>query len=90
MSEQAPPRIEFPCADYPIKVIGEGVEGFEDLVIDIVQRHAPDLDTSLVTTQPSSKGKFLSVRFKITATGVPQLKSIHQDLMATGKVKMVL
>ena len=23
MSEQQPPKIEFPCADYPLKVIGE-------------------------------------------------------------------
>ncbi|MEH6648533.1 MAG: DUF493 family protein [Motiliproteus sp.] len=90
MSQQEPPRIEFPCPDYPIKVIGVGVEGFEDLVIEIVQKYAPDLDTSQVTTQPSSKGKFLSVRFKITATGVPQLEQIHQDLMASGNVKMVL
>lgn len=90
MSQQEPPRIEFPCPDYPIKVIGVGAEGFEDLVIEIVQKHAPDLDTSQVTTQPSSKGKFLSVRLKITATGVSQLQQIHQELMATGNVKMVL
>ncbi len=90
MSEQQPPKIEFPCPDYPIKVIGEAFEGFEALVIEIVQQHASGLDASQVTIQPSSKGTFVSIRFKITATGVPQLESIHQDLLASGKVKMVL
>ncbi|MEH6472910.1 MAG: DUF493 family protein [Halopseudomonas sp.] len=90
MTNQAPPKIEFPCADYPIKVIGLGDDGYQNLVIEIVQKHAPDLDTTSVTTQPSRNGKFLSVRLAITATGPEQLRNIHQDLMATGKVKMVI
>lgn len=90
MTQQEPPKIEFPCPNYPIKVIGQAGDGFVDLVIEIIQRHAPDLDTSIVTTQPSRNGRFLSVRLKITATGADQLAAIHQDLKDTGKVQMVI
>ncbi|WP_207063856.1 DUF493 family protein [Motiliproteus sp. SC1-56] len=90
MSKQEPPKIEFPCEGYPIKVIGQNGSGFEDLVIEVVQKHAPDLDSTEVSVQASRNGRFLSVRFRITATGPSQLKSIHQDLMATGRVQMVI
>lgn len=90
MSEKEAPRIEFPCVGYPIKVIGENGTGVQDLVIEVVQKHAPDLDTAEVTVQASRNGSFISVRLRITATGPGQLKGIHQDLMATGVVRMVI
>ncbi|MGX9080699.1 DUF493 family protein, partial [Klebsiella pneumoniae] len=40
-SDVQPPKIEFPCERYPIKVIGTAGEGFSDLVIEVIQRHAP-------------------------------------------------
>ncbi|WP_207871439.1 DUF493 family protein, partial [Pseudomonas sp. 95_A] len=33
-------KIEFPCDDYPIKVIGDTVVGFKDTVIEILSKHA--------------------------------------------------
>lgn len=89
-TQQDPPKIEFPCADYPIKVIGRDVQGFRDFVIEIMQKHAADFDSSTLTTQESSKGSFISVRVRITATGAAQLKAIHQDLIASDNVKMVI
>lgn len=85
-----PPKIEFPCERYPIKVIGTAGEGFSDLVIEVIQRHAPDLDTSTLVMRDSRNGNFLSVQVLITATGVEQLQAIHVDLRATGRVHMVL
>ncbi len=90
MTHQQPPRIEFPCADYSLKVIGLEADDYEALVLEIVRKHAPDLDTRTVSTQPSRNGRFVSVRLAITATGPEQLKSLHLELMATGKVKMVI
>ncbi|HEJ5997204.1 TPA: DUF493 domain-containing protein [Pseudomonas aeruginosa] len=85
-----PPKIEFPCERYPIKVIGDAGEGFSDLVMEIIQRHAPDLDVETLVVRDSSKGRFLSVQVLITATDVDQLQAIHNDLRATGRVHMVL
>ena len=90
MSEQQPPKIEFPCPDYSIKVIGRSGPGFQDLVIEIIQKHAADFDLKTISENPSRNGKFTSVRLKITATGVNQLQAIHQDLLATGRVQMVI
>ena len=90
MSKQEPPKIEFPCPDYSIKVIGRAGPGFQDLVVEILQKHVADFDQKTVSENPSRNGKFISVRVRITATGVNQLKAIHQDLMATGRVQMVI
>ncbi|MBH9353083.1 DUF493 domain-containing protein [Pseudomonas aeruginosa] len=85
-----PPKIEFPCERYPIKVIGDAGEGFSDLVVEIIPRHARDLDVETLVVRDSSKGRFLSVQVLITATDVDQLQAIHNDLRATGRVHMVL
>ncbi len=86
--EQAP-AIEFPC-EYPIKILGDASEDFTALVVEVVRKHAPDLDDSKVTSRDSSKGKFRSVTVIINATGKPQLQALFDDLKATGKVKMVI
>ena len=60
------------------------------LVIEVIQRHAPDLDASTLVMRDSRNGNFLSVQVLITATSVEQLQAIHVDLRATGRVHMVL
>ena len=89
-TEVPAPKIEFPCERYPIKVIGEAGEGFRELVLEVIQRHAPDCDETTLVTRDSRNGRFLSVQVLITATGVEQLQAIHVDLRATGRVHMVL
>ena len=83
------PKIEFPC-DYPVTVMGDAAEDFESLVVEVVRRHDPGLDTSRVRLRHSAKGRFSSVRLIIRATGKEQLQALHRDLQATGRVKMVL
>jgi putative lipoic acid-binding regulatory protein len=73
---QEPPKIEFPCADYPIKAIGVHSLEFRELVVRVVREHAPDFDETTVEVIESRAGRFASVRFRITATGVDQLRSL--------------
>jgi|AntAceMinimDraft_11_1070367.scaffolds.fasta_scaffold00019_41 hypothetical protein len=89
--EQAPepPKIEFPC-DYPIKVMGRSCDGFESIILDAFERHAPGFDRQTLAAKISSKGTFTSLTITITATGPDQLEALHQDLLATGHVTMVL
>ncbi len=89
MSQQDPPKIEFPC-EYPIKVLGRQSTDFRALVLDVMSRHAGDIDDAKVTERPSGKGTFVSVTVTITATGKDQLDAIFADLKATGRVQMVL
>ncbi|HSG04523.1 MAG TPA: DUF493 family protein [Marinobacterium sp.] len=90
MSEPEAPKIEFPCPDYPIKVVGNNASDFRAYVIETVQIYAPDLDISRVTVQESRTGKYLSVRLWITATGEEQLDKMHRDLKSSGRVHTVL
>ena len=87
--EENAPKIEFPC-DYPIKAIGSNNIDLKTVVIDIVRVHAPDIDESAVILNPSRNGTFVSVRFSIFASGPDQLKSIHEDLIASEHIKLVL
>ena len=89
MSQPEPPKIEFPC-EYPIKVLGVNTDNFEAVIIEVFHRHAPGFDTASVLIKMSSKGTFNSLNITITATGPEQLDALHQDLLATGLVKMVI
>ena len=82
-------KIEFPC-DYPIKAIGNNSIDLQALVVETVLPFVSELDETRISLNPSRKGTFVSVRFFIEATGPDQLASIHQALMETGHIKMVL
>jgi putative lipoic acid-binding regulatory protein len=90
MSEVKPPKIEFPCPDYPVKVVGKNTEDFQDFVVEVMQLHVPDLDVSRITIRDSKNGTYRSVRMFITATGEDQLKSLHEQLIASDRVHIVL
>ena len=89
MTEQQPPKIEFPC-DYPIKVVGIAADDFQDFVIEVMQRHSEQVYSERISVRASGSGNFLSVTISIQATSIEQLKRIHEDLKASGRVHMVL
>lgn len=90
--------LKFPTM-FPIKAMGkmanaEGTEGrqsnFAQLVIDIVLKHAPDLDTNLIEMRPSKNGNFLSVTATINAQSKQQIDDIYRELSAHPLVLMAL
>jgi len=89
MTQPEPPKIEFPCA-YPIKVLGRDCAEFHPTILAVFERHAPGFDPTAIQTKSSGKGTFISVTITIEATGHEQLSAIHQDLVATGLVSMVI
>ncbi len=86
---EEPPKIEFPC-DYPVKVLGRQVEHFEVTVFEVIKRHAPEFDPSTASLRESRKGRFAALSVVIVATGPEQLEALHQDLLDTGLVQMVI
>jgi putative lipoic acid-binding regulatory protein len=84
-----PPKIEFPC-DYPIKVLGRSSAAFESIILAVFERHAPGFDTQTIAARSSRNGTFTALTIIITATGTDQLEALHQDLLATGHVTMVI
>jgi putative lipoic acid-binding regulatory protein len=89
MDEQKP-VIDFPCDDYPIKVIASHNATLLQSVVEIMREHDATFQAGCVEERPSSKGNYVSVRVRIRATGEPQLQALHKDLMALPSVKMVL
>lgn len=90
MTDQEPPKIEFPCPDYPIKVVGFSGVDFREYVFQVVERHAPGFDTEQIEVRDSSNGKYQSLTIKITATGEEQLSQLNTDLRKNKLVKLVL
>lgn len=88
--DPTPPKIEFPCADYPVKVMRDSDEQVHEFVLEVMRRHAPDLDEARITRRESRNGKFTSVTFFILATGEPQLQALFDELKAHPGVHMVL
>lgn len=90
MAEPKAPKIEFPCPDYPIKVLGDAGEALQQLVIEVMHRHAPDFDHTCLRVRDSRNGRYQSFTVCITATGEDQLRAINDDLRASPLTKMVL
>lgn len=92
--------LTFPTT-FPIKAMGRmadeiggvgggGQSNFAQIVIDIVVKHAPDLDSTLVQMRPSKNGNFLSVTATINATSKLQIDNIYRELSAHPLVLMAL
>jgi putative lipoic acid-binding regulatory protein len=82
-------KIEFPC-DYVIKVIATNHVSLKSSVLEIVREHDSHFRDEKVTLRDSRHARYCSVSVTIRATGEPQLKALHKDLMANPLVKMVL
>ena len=89
MPEPEAPKIEFPC-EYPIKVLGRSGDGFQALVCEVFERHAPGFDQDSISARSSGKGTFTALTIIITATGPEQLEALHQELIAHDAVHMVI
>ena len=89
MSEPKAPTIEFPC-EYPIRVMGIAADDFEETMVAVIERHAPEVRQFSVQSRLSRTGKWVSITVTIVATGKPQLEAIFADLKVTGRVQMVL
>ena len=87
--DQDPPKITFPC-EYPIKVLGRAVEAFEPTVMTIFRQRVPGFSEKRVVVKPSRNGTFRSITVTIEAQSESQLRQIHEDLMSTGLVSMVI
>lgn len=81
--------IEYPC-EFPIKAMGLNSPSLHLTILDIVQRHAPEADDSMLKSRPSSNGKYVSVTITITAQNREQLDAIYTDLTACEHVLMAL
>lgn len=81
--------IEYPCA-FPIKVMGERVNGFVHAMTHVARQFDPGFDASTVELRESSSGKYLGVTITVTATSREQLDGLYRALTSHPMVKVVL
>ncbi|MCK4866064.1 MAG: DUF493 domain-containing protein [Gammaproteobacteria bacterium] len=89
MTNESDELFNFPC-QFPIKIMGRSDCELETLVVEVVNRHVPDLSENAVKTRPSGKGNFISVTVTITATSREQIDNIYLELTAREEVLMAL
>lgn len=81
--------IEYPSA-FPIKVMGENVDGFVHAVTQVAEKFDPSFDAATVELRPSKGGKYLGVTITVIATSREQLDELYRTLTTHPMVKVVL
>ena len=80
---------DFPCR-FPIKVMGDRHDAFAEVILAVVQQHAPDTAAADIQTRESSGGRYLSLTVTVTAVSREQLDAIYRALSGHELVKVVL
>jgi len=81
--------IEYP-SPFPIKVMGENVEGFVHAVTTVARQFDPAFDAATVELRDSKGGKYLGITITVTATSREQLDELYRTLSSHPMVKVVL
>ncbi len=81
--------IDYPSA-FPIKVMGQQVEGFVDAMARVARQFDPGFDASTIEQRPSKTGKYLGLTLTITATSRQQLDELYRTLSTHPMVRVVL
>ena len=81
--------IEYPSL-FPIKVMGERVDGLVHAITQIARQFDPRFDASTIELRESSGGKYLGVTITVTATSREQLDELYRTLSTHPMVKVVL
>ncbi|MBL8326381.1 MAG: DUF493 family protein [Rubrivivax sp.] len=85
----APSLIEYPSA-FPIKVMGQALEGFEPAVVALARQFDPAFDEATIERRPSKGGNYLGLTITVTATSREQLDALYRALSSHPMVKVVL
>jgi uncharacterized protein len=81
--------ITYPSA-FPIKVLGQQVEGFVEAMVEVAQRFDASFDVATLERRPSRAGKYLGLTLTVTATSREQLDELYRELSSHPLVKVVL
>ena len=81
--------LQFPC-EFPLKIMGCGSADFREMVVELVSRHAPDLDETRISVRDSRAGRYQSVTVVINAQSRAQLDALYRELSSHPGVAMVL
>ena len=86
-SDEEETLFEFPC-EFPIKCMGLNIPEFEYAIVEIMNRHVPDLSEGAMSSRLSKEGKYCAMTVTITARSKKQLDAIYIELTASKHIKM--
>ena len=89
-TDSAPPSLLVFPTDFPIKVMGRRVDGFAQVIAEVVRAHAPDFNAQTMEVRASKFGNYLSCTATIRATSREQLDTLYRALTGHPLVKIVL
>jgi uncharacterized protein len=81
--------IKYP-SQFPIKVLGPKVDGFEAAIVHVARQFDPSFDASTITRRDSAGGNYLGLTLTITATSREQLDELYRTLSTHPMVKWML
>ena len=82
------PRIEFPCI-YPLKIVGDAAEDFQDRILDILKQHDPSMSLDKIREKKSRKGNYQSFTALFQAQSAEHVSRVYEDLMRYKNIRMV-
>lgn len=90
ITQPTPPKITFPCDDYPIKIIGHHTETLYPTVLKIVHAFFPKITPSSVKQRYSRDQRYLAITVTLSIESEQQLKDCFEQLKEIPDVIMVL
>ncbi|MBI5450443.1 MAG: DUF493 domain-containing protein [Gammaproteobacteria bacterium] len=81
--------LTFPCS-YPIKAAGHSDAHLQQTVLELMQRHVPNLTAAALSSRPSKTGRYTAITITFEASSRAQLDAIYRDLQACTLLVWVL
>lgn len=75
---------------FPIKVMGDNVEGFAEAIVELVRNFDPSFDASTLERRPSKAGNYMGLTVAVYVTSREQLDEVYRTLTTHPMVKVVL
>jgi len=84
------PKIEFPCDDYVIKVVGDVHPDYKPFVAGVLVKYDKQVTVDSFRETPSKKGTFVSLTVKMRIEDENDLNKLFEELKVNKLVRMVL
>lgn len=92
MPPEIPPEqslITYPI-HFPIKVMGDNVDGFAEAIVELVRNFDPSFDAATLERRPSKAGNYMGLTVSVFVTSREQLDEVYRTLTTHPMVKVVL
>ncbi|MEJ2042405.1 MAG: DUF493 domain-containing protein [Reinekea sp.] len=87
---QPPPKIEFPCDDYLIKVVGEVHPEYKPFVTSVLSKYDATVTIERFSENLSKNGRFVSLTIRMRIEEEAHLTLLFEELKTNPLVKMVI